>query len=119
MTVTPTTWSTCTITLNFANRVGKRPLVLAVLFANLVCLWSPERVVAQSEREAREEAAATITAADLSARIGALAHDSMRGRATPSPEIDKTARHIAGRFKEFGLLPGDGDSYLQLYPLAF
>jgi len=119
MTVTPSTWSACTITLNLANRAGKPPLMLALLFANLVCLWSPEGVVAQSELEAREEAAATITVADLSARIGALAHDSMRGRATPSPEIDKAARHIAGRFKEFGLLPGDGDSYLQLYPLAF
>jgi hypothetical protein len=36
---------------------------------------------------AQERAAATITAADIADRVGRLAHDSMRGRFTPSPEL--------------------------------
>ncbi len=63
-------------------------------------------------------AAATITAADLKQHMGVIAHDSMRGRDTPSPELMETATYIADRFAEFGLLPGNGDSYLQLYPLS-
>jgi hypothetical protein len=30
----------------------------------------------------------------------------------------KTARYVADRFQEFGLAPGNGDSYLQLYPIS-
>ena len=37
-------------------------------------------------------AVATITAADLAARIGVVAHDSMMGRWTPSPELEKAAQ---------------------------
>ena len=76
---------------------------------------SPAGLSAQAEAGT---GAATITAGDLRRRIGALAHDSMRGRATPSPELDKAARHIALRFEAFGLQPADGDSYLQEYPLT-
>ena len=66
---------------------------------------------------AAARAAATITVADLQARLGILAHDSMRGRNTPSPEIMETAEYVAAQFRAFGLEPGAGDSYLQMYPL--
>ncbi len=86
-------------------------------------IWVPVLILAASPASASAQGeaavgAATITVDDLRLRIGALAHDSMRGRATPSPELDKAARHIAGRFEEFGLQPADGDSYLQEYPLT-
>ncbi len=64
------------------------------------------------------EAARTITAADIAHRIGVIAHDSMRGRETPSPELEEVARYIANEFQVFGLHPGgEQGSYLQRYPL--
>lgn len=63
-------------------------------------------------------AAATITADDMRRELGVIAHDSMRGRDTPSPELMQTARHVADRFAAAGLAPGNGDSFLQLYPIS-
>lgn len=61
----------------------------------------------------------TITEADMRARITALAADSMRGRDTPGPELEKAARYIAGQFRRFGLEPGGpGREYLQRYPMT-
>jgi Peptidase family M28 len=51
-------------------------------------------------------AVATITAADLAARVGLIADDSMMGRWTPSPELDMTAGYIAAEFARLGLAPG-------------
>jgi hypothetical protein len=65
-----------------------------------------------------QQAAASITAGDVARRVGLLADDSMRGRTTPSPELDLTAQYIAGEFQRLGLTPGgDDDTYLQRYPL--
>ena len=89
------------------------PTLLAALAAGV-----PAGQVSGQAETAAAQAARTITADDLRLRIGALAHDSMRGRATPSPELDQAARHIARRFETFGLRPADGDSYLQAYPLT-
>jgi hypothetical protein len=63
-------------------------------------------------------AAATITADDMRRELGVIAHDSMRGRDTPSPELMETALHVADRFAAAGLAPGNGDSFLQLYPIS-
>ncbi|HWP38796.1 MAG TPA: M28 family peptidase [Gemmatimonadales bacterium] len=61
-------------------------------------------------------AAASITAGDIARRIAIIAHDSMRGRATPSPELDEVAAYVAGEFRRFGLKPlGDGGTFLQRY----
>jgi hypothetical protein len=53
-----------------------------------------------------ERAAATITEADVSERIGVIAHDFMLGRDTPSRGLDLTAQYIADQFRSFGLKPG-------------
>lgn len=55
------------------------------------------------------EALATITAADVSRAIGVLAHDSMRGRDTPSPELEEAAAYLADRFRAMGLEPAGED----------
>ena len=66
-----------------------------------------------------ERAARSITADDVRSRVGVLADDSMRGRDTPSPELEKAATWIAGEFRRFGLRPGgDHGSYVQRYPLT-
>jgi hypothetical protein len=68
---------------------------------------------------AQERSAATITAADIASRVGRLAHDSMRGRFTPSPELDRTAAYVAAEFRRLGLEPmGDAGSHIQKYRLA-
>ena len=65
-----------------------------------------------------ERAAGTITAADVRRRIGVIAADSMRGRYTPSAELEETAEWIASEFRRVGLQPGgDGASFLQRYPI--
>src|SRR5512134_3351816 len=65
-----------------------------------------------------DRAAATITEADYLRRVGIIAHDSMQGRDTPSPGLDKTAAWIASEFQRFGLRGGASDgSFIQRYPL--
>lgn len=79
---------------------------------------APTPLVAQvSDAEARA-AATTITIEDLERRLSIVAHDSMRGRDTPSPGLRATAEYIAAEFASFGLRPGAGDGWLQEYPLT-
>lgn len=66
----------------------------------------------------RASAAETITAADMHRRIGVLAHDSMAGRATPSPELDAAAQWIASELQAMGLEGGAEDGgFIQRYSL--
>src|SRR5258705_4982993 len=61
---------------------------------------------------------ASITTADVDRRITTIAADSMRGRATPSRELDEVAAYVAGEFQRLKLRPGgDSGTYLQHYPL--
>jgi hypothetical protein len=60
-------------------------------------------------------AAATITPDDVSRRIGVIAHDSMQGRRTPSPELDATAAWLAGELEAMGITPGGDEGYQQRY----
>ena len=84
----------------------------------LTCVGTLCGQMAPTTSAAAREAAETITVADMQVHMGVIAHDSMRGRDTPSPELMKTAEYVADRFEEFGLAPGNGDSYLQLYPIV-
>ena len=44
-----------------------------------------------------------------------LASQEMRGRATGSPELEKAGEFLAGKYREFGLKPVVGNSYLQAF----
>jgi hypothetical protein len=62
--------------------------------------------------------AATLSAADIPPQsylehVKYLASDSLRGRATGSPELDKAAAYIAAQFQAAGLEPAAGRSYQQ------
>jgi hypothetical protein len=84
--------------------------------AVLTALCAPAAIGAQQPDV--ETAAATITADDYAWRIGVIAHDSMQGRNTPSPGLDRTAEWIASEFRRFGLRGGAGDGgFIQRYPL--
>jgi hypothetical protein len=65
-----------------------------------------------------QQAAHTISPGDIRRRIGIIADDSMRGRDTPSPELDKVAQYIAGEYRRLGLRPGgDRGTFIQRYSL--
>jgi len=51
------------------------------------------------------------------ADVGALAHDSMRGRETGSPEHRRAAEYVAAAFRRAGLRAGGADGYFQ--PVGF
>jgi hypothetical protein len=64
-------------------------------------------------------AAATITESDVMRRVGAIAADSMLGRATPSPGLERTAEYVASEFQRAGLRPaGEKGSYLQRFAVT-
>src|SRR2546427_7394344 len=50
-----------------------------------------------------QRAAQTISPDDIRRRINIIADDSMKGRDTPSPELDKTAAYIAGEYRRVKL----------------
>ncbi len=85
------------------------------VFAAALCLASASTLAAQDGATVTA-AINSITPADVKARISLLADDSMRGRYTPSPELEQAAAYIAGQFRSFGLKPGGGaGTYLQRY----
>src|SRR5690242_18720946 len=87
------------------------------LFSPLLALAAVTPVCAQSPQSV-SAAVSSVTPADIIRRIGVIAHDSMRGRSTPSPELDKVAAFIGGEFRKFGLKPGgDSGRFIQRYAL--
>jgi len=83
----------------------------------LILLGVP--VTATAQTGALGKAAETITEDQVRRRIDIIADDSMGGRNTPSPGLEKTARYIAGEFQRLGLTPGgDSGSFFLRYPIA-
>jgi hypothetical protein len=72
----------------------------------------------QGDAVAVRQAAESISASEFARLISIIADDSMRGRATPSPELELTAAFIAETFRGIGLLPGgDAGAFIQRYPV--
>jgi Peptidase family M28 len=66
-----------------------------------------------------DEAVETITSADIRSRIGILADDSMLGRDTPGPGLERAARYVSAEFHRLGLRPaGDRGTYVQRFGLS-
>ena len=64
-------------------------------------------------------ASATITAADMFARIEFLASDALRGRDTPSPGLEAAAAYIVSEYRRLGLEPaGEDGTFFQRYPFG-
>jgi hypothetical protein len=90
---------------------------MRLVSAFLALCLAPSMLAAQTEQSI-EAAVGTITAGDVAQRVAVLADDSMRGRNTPSPELETAAQYIAGEFQRFGLTPGgDNGTFLQRYPI--
>ncbi|MCK5448939.1 MAG: hypothetical protein KAJ43_12390, partial [Gemmatimonadetes bacterium] len=95
-----------------------RKIVSVAFTAVLVTASTACGQMALGTDEDATRAADLITQDNLRLQLGVIAHDSMRGRDTPSPELTQTAHYIAGLFQEFGLEPGAGDGYIQSYPMT-
>ena len=58
----------------------------------------------------------SITPDEMKAHVYYLASDEMKGRNTPSPELDTCAAYIAREFISYGLMPiGKDQSYFQVF----
>jgi len=105
------------------RRLAVRPAVtrataLLALALLTQCTDSPTSPESAADAQAALQAAASITAAEFSRLLGVIADDSMRGRATPSPQLELTAAYVASALQSAGLAGGgDGGSYLQRYVL--
>ncbi len=84
----------------------------------LIAMAVAHPLTASAQTTAVKRAAGTITEAEIRARIEMIAHDSMGGRDTPSPGLEKTAEWMAREFKRLGLKSGgDNGGYLQRFPI--
>ncbi|MBC7720403.1 MAG: hypothetical protein H7068_00165, partial [Pedobacter sp.] len=81
------------------------PLLLASIFA-----------MAQKNEDAAKFAE-TITGKALKEKLTIVASAEFEGRETATPGQKKAAAYIEAQFKKFGLKPGNGDSYQQVYPV--
>lgn len=85
----------------------------------LLASCSTASVLTAQTSSALRAAAQTITQADVQRRINIIADDSMMGRDTPSPGLEKTAQYVADQFKRFGLKPaGENGTYFQRYSIS-
>ncbi len=86
---------------------------------SLLASCTTATLLAGQSSPALRAAAQTITQADVQRRINIIADDSMMGRDTPSPGLDKTAQYVADQFKRFGLKPaGENGTWFQRYSIS-
>jgi hypothetical protein len=87
----------------------RQPALLLVLTAALL----PEPAHGQGLADAAVE---SITTTDMAARIGIISDDSMMGRDTPSPGLERAAAYVIGEFRRLGLRPaGENGGYVQRF----
>lgn len=89
------------------------PATILVLFLTCFCLISCDR--AQYEQQ---DGLNTITLEGLEAHIKVLASDDFQGRKPFTAGETKTIEYLQAQFRQLGLAPGNGDSYLQEVPLV-
>ncbi len=81
--------------------------------------WKPAlRALLWSVAWIASGASATIDSNLYLSDVKFLASNELRGRATGSPELEKAAAFLAGKFREFGLRPLAGKSYLQPFAVT-
>ncbi len=91
---------------------------LPVTRLTALCALLPALLGAQSPKQVKA-AGALITPAKVLTRISVIADDSMGGRNTPSPGLEKTAQYLADSYKAWGLKPaGENGTWFQRYPMV-
>src|SRR5688500_14703219 len=101
----------------YIGRMRSLPILILVVGAAACSAPAVEQSGPVPAQRSLAAGAATITPADIKARISFLASDALRGRDTPSPGLETAAAYIAGEFKRIGLEPrGDNGGWMQRYP---
>jgi hypothetical protein len=72
---------------------------------------------AQVKEKKIRKYAETIKAKELKKKLSIIASEEMEGRETATEGQRKAAAYIEGKFREYGLQPGNGNSYQQPYSL--
>jgi Zn-dependent M28 family amino/carboxypeptidase len=83
----------------------------------LICLPFVTTLAMAQKTDEAAKYAAIITPQALKEKLTILAGADMEGRETASPGQKKAAAYIEGLFRSYGLKPGNGTSYQQLYPV--
>ena len=100
------------------SRLARLLVPIGVAVAATSPLVAQNRSTRLPTAAAIQRAAETITATQFRDRVGVISDDSMRGRDTPSPELEKTAVWVASEFRRIGLRPaGDQGSFIQRFQL--
>jgi hypothetical protein len=88
---------------------SRHTAVMALLVTTVAgCAGAPLNPVPGAAPYERElsRVANQITPSVVLERISVIAHDSMGGRNTPSPGLEKTAEYFASKYREWGVQPG-------------
>ena len=80
------------------------------LIALILLLFSGDSLHAQKVRKG----VARITPELMEQHIAFLASDSMKGRNTPSPELDRAADYLAAEFSAMGIATVNGDRFQEV-----
>lgn len=86
----------------------KRLLLPLILFASI-------GTIAQVKEKKIRKYAETIKVKDLKKKLSVIASAEMEGRGTATEGQRKAAAYIIDQFKDLGLLPGNGNSYEQVF----
>jgi len=92
---------------------------LTLLATSVFLLGAPSLQGQSVATMALDEAVATITEESVHRHIEFLASDEMRGRDTPSPELEIAATYLEEQHVLHGLAPaGEDGTYVQRFPFA-
>ena len=82
----------------------------------IITCFASTFAISQKNKDAAKFAA-TITQNDLREQLTIVASAEMEGRETATPGQKRAAAYIEEQFKKIGLLPGNGNSYQQMFPV--
>lgn len=95
-----------------------RKLLIIGLFVSFIAC-SGTKDSAKAPKPTITDFVETITAEGLRRDLEVIAHDSLEGRDTGSPGLEKAARYLSGRYTELGLEPvGDNGTYEQFFDVV-
>ena len=102
--------------MNLSRAQATAALVLLAGCADPAAGPAPAQMAGPAD-PALARAVETITANDIYRRVAVIADDSMRGRDTPSPGLEATARYLIREYERLGLEPaGENGTFYQRYP---
>src|SRR3989344_419319 len=95
---------------------GVRNIALAMVMMLSVagCSWG---ILSHKQTDENSVLESTVNVTNATHWINILSDDSMRGRFTPSEELNLAADIIARQFQNIGLEPGVSNSYIQRYTI--